>query len=49
MSDKIIKLGDILGKHSQAYTLYSTRGVSPALNSGEKRYGGLPIYIAIMD
>lgn len=45
--DSIISLGSIIGVPSQAYTLYSPEGVSPTLSSGEKRYGGLPIWIIV--
>ena len=42
---EIIKIGDILGRHSQCYTLYDPRGICPTLSSGQARYGGLPTFI----
>ena len=42
---RIIKLADILSNPSQCYNLYATWGISPTLQSGEARYGGLSPYI----
>ena len=49
MSDRIICLGGILEKHSQAYTLYSPKGVCPTLAAGERRYGALPTLIQVIE
>ena len=46
---RAIKIGDILPKKSQCYTLYSVSGVSPTITSGNSRYGGLSPYILIID
>lgn len=49
MNSRIISLGGVLARHSQAYTLYSPSGVCPTLAAGEKRYGALPTLIRIIE
>lgn len=46
---RVIQVGQLLKKHSQAYTLYDADGLCPTLSSGQKRYGGLPTWIIIYD
>ena len=48
-NDKIIQVGQLLKRHSQAYTLYDADGLCPTLSSGQKRYGGLPTWIIIYE
>ena len=46
---KVIQVGQLLKKHSQAYTLYDSNGICPTIASGQKRYGGLPTWIIIYE
>lgn len=47
MMNKIIYVWQLLKNHSQAYTLYDSSGLCPTIASGQKRYGGLPIWFKI--
>lgn len=47
--DRVIQVGQLLAKRSQAYTLYDANGLCPTIASGQKRYGGLPVWIRIND
>ena len=49
MNDKVKQVGQLMKKHSQAYTVYNTNGLCPTLSAGMKRYGGLPTYIIEID
>ena len=48
-NDGVMMVGQLLKKHSQAYTLYNADGICPTLASGQKRYGGLPVWIMIYE
>lgn len=44
---EIIRVGNAYLRQSQCGNVYSQDGISPAVNCGQKRYGGLSPFILI--
>ena len=42
---EVISMGSLIGVPSQAYTLYSADGLAPALQSGQRGSGVLPVWV----
>lgn len=46
--NKIIRVGNAYTKQSQCGNIYGLKGISPAINCGQKRYGGLSPFILVI-
>lgn len=47
--NKIIRMGSLTDNPSQTYTLYSVEGLSPALSSCQRRYGGSSVFVLLYE
>lgn len=43
----IIRVGNAYSKQSQCGSIYGLNGISPAINCGQKRYGGLSPFVLV--